>query len=363
MFRKIPAFLSLAIAAMLLPCNAHALLWGLLGNDDQWRTQDPRFQSEQASPIMDKALELEQEGRLSNARSMYEKVWKKYPASDSAAEALYHSGKISMKMHKWKAALKAYNVLVQAYPESSHFNDVISDYFEIAGAYEEGRDIHYLWFFKYKDKSKAVQVYETIVQVAPYSDYAPISLMRVAMLHRRDRLRVQAIDTLDRIINNYPNSMTAADATLLLADFLSMEVDGPEYDQGATRESMSYYRDFTTLYPNNPAIKEAEEGIARNRETYAQSKLILGEFFFNYRDDYSSAAVFFNDTITIAPESKSADKAREYIAIIDQIKERFPDESWPVRKDWQYLFFWRKWDPLSMPAPEPKEAPAETAAK
>ncbi len=310
---------------------------------------------------MEQAQQAEGNGQWKKARKLYDKVYNRFPASEQAAEAVYRSGSISMERHKWKDALASFHALLQAYPESPHFNEVITNFFEIAAAYEEGRDIHYLWVFKYYDTRKAIGVYETLVQMAPYSDYAPVSLMRVAMLCRRDNNSIGAMDALDRIINNYPNSMLAADATLLLADYLSEDVDGPEYDQGATREAMSYYRDFLTLYPDNPAVAQSEKGLAKTRETLAQSKFILGEFFYKYRDDYTSAAVFFNDTITIAPESQSADKARDYLAKIEQIKARFPENNWPVRRDWQYLFFWRKWDPMKAPVPPPSEERTEGA--
>jgi len=365
MFRPILAFFALAASAMLLPCTAHAFLWGLFGHDDQWRSQDPAQQNELAQPFMDRALTAEQNGQINKAKHLFKKVWSNYPGSKYAPEALFRTGKISMKKHQWKKALISYNMLVNAYPESEHFDEVVADLFEIASAYEEGKHIHYLWVIPYKDITKAIGVYENLIGIAPYSDYAPIALMRVAMLHRKQRETLAALDALDRIINNYPQSMITADATLLLADYLSAQVYGPEYDQGSTRESMSYYRDFLTLYPNNPAVKHCEEGLAKGRETYAQSKLLLGEFFYNYRDDYDSAAVFFNDSITIAPESQSADKAREYLAKIEKIRERFPESSWPQRKDWQYLFFWRTWDPMNAPATvaksEEKTTPPEAS--
>ncbi|MFA5257310.1 MAG: tetratricopeptide repeat protein [Opitutales bacterium] len=347
MFRPILAFFALAATATLFPCTANAYLWGLIGGGDQWRSQDPVQQNELAKPLMDKAIAAENAGAFKKARNLYEKTWRTYPGSEFAPEAVYRTGKISMSRQEWKRALAAYNVLVQAYPESRHFNDVVADFFDIASAYEEGVNIHMLWVLPFKDTTKAIRVYETLVAIAPYSDYAPVALMRIAMLHRRERQAGPAVDALDRIINNYPQSMLAADATLLLADYLFEEVRGPEYDQGATREAMSYYRDFMTLYPTNPAVKDCEKGLAQTRETYAQSKFILGEFFFKYRDDYDSAAVFFNDAITIAPESQSADKARVYLAKIAKIREHFPEGNWPVRKDWQYLFFWRSWNPLN----------------
>lgn len=367
MFRPLFAFLGLAIVASTFPTTADAWLWGLFGGRDKWRMMEPEQQNLEAQSLVAKAQAYENEGRLNKALSCYESVWKQYPASAQASDALFKIGKLNMKREKWKKAYGAYNSLIKAYPENQHFDEVVADMFTIGEAYETGRNIHYLWWIPYKDRSKAIMAYEGLVSVAPYSDYAPIALTRVAMLHRKMRSLIAAVDAVDRIINDYPNSMEAANATMLMAEYLSSQVAGPDYDQGATFEAMQYYRDFLTLYPNNPAVKYCEEQLAQQREQYARSKFIIGEFFYKYRDDYDSAAVFFNDTITADPDSKAAADARDYLGKIATIKERYPNGDWPRRTDWQFLTFWRKWDPVAeanrkaKAAPEPKQDEPQSA--
>jgi len=345
------------MAASLFPCTANAWFFGLFGNNDKWRMMEPAQQDIEAAPLMEKAQAYEARGRLKKASKCYNKVWTQYPASKFASDALFNMGRVNMKREKWKKAFNAYNSLIKAYPENQHFEEVVADMFEIGEAYESGRNIHYLWWIPYKDRTKAIMAYEGLVSVAPYSDYAPIALTRVAMLHRKMRELAAAVDTVDRIINDYPNSMESANATMLMAEYLSSQVAGPDYDQEATHEAMNYYRDFLTLYPNNPSVKFCEEELVRQREQYAQSKYVIGEFFYKYRDDYDSAAVFFNDAITADPESKAATDARVYLAKIAKIKEKYPNGDWPRRTDWQFLAFWRKWDPLTAPAPKPRRDP------
>lgn len=360
MFRPLFAFLGLAIAASIFPSTADAWLWGLFGHNDKWRMMEPAQQDIEAAPLVQKAQAYEAEGRIKKALKCYNTVWRQYPASKYASDSLYNMGRLDMKRQKWKKAFQAYNSLIKAYPENQHFDEVVSDMFEIGEAYESGRNIHYLWWIPYKDRTKAIAAYEGVVSVAPYSDYAPIALTRVAMLHRKMRELAAAVDAVDRIINDYPNSMEAANATMLMAEYLSGQVAGPDYDQAATHEAMDYYSDFLTLYPNNPAVKHCEEELVKQREQYARSKYIIGEFFYKYRDDYDSAAVFFNDAITANPESQAAKDARVYLAKIAKIKERYPNGDWPRRTDWQFLTFWRKWDPLTAPAPKSKHAPEST---
>jgi outer membrane protein assembly factor BamD len=48
----------------------------------------------------------------------------------------------------------------------------------------------------------------------------------------------------------------------------------------------------------------------------ARSRLNLGDFFYNYRSNNTGALAFYNETITIAPESEAAKEARARIADI-----------------------------------------------
>ena len=94
-------------------------------------------------------------------------------------------------------------------------------------------------------------------------------------------------------------------------------MDGPEYDQGATREAISHFEDFLILYPDHPRIKEGEDGLAAMKSMQAQSHMVKGDFYFYKWKDYRAARVFYNEAITVAPESPEAAKAEEMLARID----------------------------------------------
>ena len=355
---------ALASAALLLPCTANAWLWGLFGHDeDKWRMMEPDQQDKEAAKLMDRADAAIYIHNNKVALKCLNEVYLRFPASKQASEALYRGGKIYMAIGKWKKAYARYNTLIKAYPENPHFDEMIDNLFEIGNAYETGRNIHYMWVIPYRDRTKAITVYENIVAVAPYDDCAPNALLRVSMLHYSLHELVGAVDAVDRLINNYPNSIEVPDATILMAGLMSGQVDGPAYDQGATNEAINYYRDFLTLYPDNPATKYCEEKLAWNRERYARSRFLVGEFFYKYRDDYDSAEVFFNDSITTAPDSDAAKESREYLDKIAKIKDRFPNGDWPRRTEWQFLRFWHKWDPLTEPVPASNSSNTQSATE
>ena len=90
-----------------------------------------------------------------------------------------------------------------------------------------------------------------------------------------------------------------------------------EYDQGSTRQAISYYEDFLILFPQSSYLGEVESNLATMQDLLARSRLNLGDFFYDYRSNNTAALVFYNETITIAPESEAAEEARARIADIE----------------------------------------------
>lgn len=198
--------------------------------------------------------------------------------------------------------------------------------------------------FPYRAYNRSVAHFENIVLNAPFSDLAPFALLNVARIHQHRGNVEDAIDSLDRLINNYPNSILVEQAYLELARTFANLVTGPRYDQGSTREAISYFQDFLILFPDHEQVALAEQGLQVNQDVLAQSRLLIGEFFFRHRSNFRAAEVFFNEAITISPNSPAANRARAYLIRIEEFRERAatdPDFAMP-RVTWgDYLWFWR----------------------
>jgi outer membrane protein assembly factor BamD len=152
---------------------------------------------------------------------------------------------------------------------------------------------------------------------APYSDYAPLSLMNIARAHQKLDNTEAAIDALDRMINNYPQSLLAPDAYLKLAQTHAKLVDGPYYDQANTKESITYFEDFMILFPGDTNISAAEKGLDGMKQMLANSKMRIADFYFYRRKNYKAARVFYNEAITAYPESSIAQRAKLRLADVE----------------------------------------------
>ena len=78
-------------------------------------------------------------------------------------------------------------------------------------------------------------------------------------------------------------------------------VDGPYYDQGATKEAITYFTDFMLLFPSDTNIAAAEKGLDGMKTMLAESKMRMADFYFYKRSNFKAARVFYNEAITAYP--------------------------------------------------------------
>lgn len=276
-----------------------------------------------ASVLMDMARESYAEGHPGTALRHYKTVIRRHSTSRHAPEAHFESALIRMERKQWSKAFDHFQEIIDHHPDYPEFNEVIRKQYSIADALRDGARLRLFWRVPgFRSPERAVEYFETIVENAPYSDVAPSALLKAADL-QADRKRLdEAIDLYDRFISDYPQSEKAADAYFGLAEAFSTRVRGPAYDQGANREAISYYEDFILLHPRHPRAPEAEERIQDMRDILAQSRVVLGDFYFLRRSNYTAARVFYNEAISISPVSPSADEAREKLRQVDRRAER-----------------------------------------
>lgn len=292
--------------------------WEYKGDMSKLFIGDPA-EHEMVRDMMNVAREAQERGKHKKAIKMYRRVWDRYPGTIFAPEALYQTALTEYDRTSYRRAFNALTTVILGYPDYEKYDTVVRLQFSIATDLYDGKRARYFWGLLpgFKGYDRAIVMYETMVSNAPFSDYAPMALMKAAELHINLNNDIYALDSLDRLINNYPDSMLAGDAYLLLAQTFSRLVDGPEYDQGATRESISYFEDFLILYPEHPKVKEGEDGLARMKSIEAQSQMVKGDFYFYKWKDYRAAKVFYNEAITTAPESPEAEEAKAMIARVD----------------------------------------------
>lgn len=275
-------------------------------------------QESEASARLERAKAKLAAGNTGSAVRSFKKIIKKYPETLASGDARHLYAQILMSKGRWGKAFDNLQEIISKQPNYENFDQVIGAQFDCATALMEGARGRIFWIIPgFKQYDKAARQFEQIVRNAPYSEYAALALMNIAIVSEQKQRPEDAIDALDRLINYYPQSMLAPDAYYNMAQTYSDLVNGAEYDQGSTRQAISYYEDFLILFPQSSKLGEVESKLVAMEDLLARSRLKLGNFFYNYRSNNTAALVFYNETITIAPDSEAADEARARITNIE----------------------------------------------
>jgi len=296
-------------------------------------------QGKTALEQMNKARRNEEAGSLHAAISGYETVARKYQGSVYAPEALYRAGMLLLRRKQYYDAFTDFQLMLRRYPNTKRFGDVIGEQYRIASALLDGAHNRiWGWFPGPSNRPKAVEYFEVVVLDAPYSDYAPLALMDVARGHQQNKNTEEAIDSLDRLVNTYPQSVLAPVAYLKLGDLHASLTEGPKYDQASTKEAMTYYEDFMILYPGDSGIAQAAVGVDKMKTILAQSKIYIGDYYFYKRLNFVAARVYYNEAITAYPDSKPAGVAKKRLADLEAkiSKDRIRPTTAPKKRFWLF---------------------------
>lgn len=277
---------------------------------------------------MNQGRAAEEKGNFRKALRNYKRVHKRFPKSQYAPESLYRTALIRLEQNKIDRAFEAFELVAWVYPNYGSFNNTVGEMYKIAVRRMESYRVKILGVLPgFLNRDRAIAYFERIIQIAPYSDYAPLSLMNIAQIWAIKKNDTMAIFALDRLITNYPNHFLTADAYLKLAETHKTLVRGPYYDQGNTEDAITYFEDFLIQFPQNKDVGVAEEGLAEAQNVLALSKLKIGDFYLHRRSNFHAAKVFYNEAITIAPTSQTAEVAREKLGEIeDRIAKMSPEE-------------------------------------
>lgn len=268
--------------------------------------------------LMDAAARAYGAGKKGRALQIYGRVLQRYSTTLLAPEAHFQSALIRLERKQRSKAFDHFQAIVDNHPDYPAFNEVIRHQYEIAEALRTGARLRLFWRIPgFRSPERAVEYFEQIVENAPFSELAPEALIKAARVQSDKGRLDEAIELYDRFVSDYPDHERAPDAYFGLAEAFSTRVEGPEYDQGANREAISYYEDVMLLYPRHPRAAEAEEEIEEMQEILAQSRVVLGDFYFYRRSNIPAARVFYNEAITIAPLSPTAGEARRKLIEVE----------------------------------------------
>ena len=319
---KIIIFTIIACSITLLELNASSglnpLEWFLSKSGTSNTIQLNTDFEKKALGLEKKVIKYKSIDNKKGLQRVYKKIILNHPKASIAKEAAYNRGLYLFNKGKWESAFKAFSILKENHPDFLHLDSVIELQFQCAKNLME-QDHKGIFNFKKTSKynTKSIPLFLDYVRLYPYDKNAPLALLNAAKISQNDNELDTAIVSLRSLINHYPESSYAAEAYFLIAHIYSEFIKGPEYDLETTREAIRYCEDFIALYPKHKDIKTIEVLHSRLLNALATNRVLLADYYYFHRRDNIAAIIFYNEAITIAPQSQAAIEAKERLDAIE----------------------------------------------
>lgn len=242
------------------------------------------------------------------------RVW---PLSDYAPDAEYLIGRCLEVKGKDEAAFNAYQAIIQKYPSSGNFNEILWRQYEIAGRFLDG-EFFRLWGMipLYRSMDQTAKLYSTIVTNGPYSEVAPHAQMQIGAAREKQKDYEAAVKAYETAADRYYNQPNiAADALYREGAAYQKQAATAEYDQGMAGKAIAAYTDFATLYPDDKRVPEAQKAIASLKAVQVAGSFKIAQFYERYKK-WAGAVVYYNEVLQLDPNSTYAEPARKKIELL-----------------------------------------------
>jgi outer membrane protein assembly factor BamD len=259
-----------------------------------------------------KAQKLEKEKSFEQAAIAYRMLVKTWPLSPNAAEAQYHYAKCLLEFGEPIKAFKEFQNTIENYPDTPYFNDILQNQYEIGNLFLSGERLRVWSIPTFPSMDKTVEIYETVIKNGPYSDIAPLAQMKIGFAREKQKNYKSAIEAYENLIRKYPNSDLVDDAQFQIGFAYMAASTAADYDQTATRRAITAFQDYLTRYPKSEKIEQAQANIDRLRTEQARGLFNIARYY-DWKNESTSAMIYYNEVIQKYPESDLARRAKERV--------------------------------------------------
>ena len=305
-----------AACVVLFPFRAPAPLYYVPGEGWYYELygQNARWQRPRAKEQLDVAEQAFAKNDFNTTLHAAHRVLRVWPLSDYAPDAEYLIGRCLETSGKDEAAFKAYQNIIEKYPRSSRYEEVLWRQYEIANRFLGGEWFR-IWVYipLYPSMDQTAQMFDKIVNNGPYSDVAPHAQLRNGAAREKEKNYPEAVKAYATAADRYYNLPTiASDALFREGLSYAREAAKAEYDQSTAMQAIERFTDFITLYPDDRRVPRAEKAIAWLKAEQVRGNFEIAQFYQKSKK-WNGALVYYNEVLQLDPNSPYAASARQRI--------------------------------------------------
>ena len=295
--------------------------------DEGWNYEKPGEETPAAKTAkeqMNRAATAEANGDIKGALKAYRVFAKKFSYSSAAPKAQMKVGDLYAKTGDYDHAFDAYTDYIKKYPRGEDFDKAVEAQFTIAKRFLDGEKVRMYGIKTLPSMTRTQKMFETIVEYASYSKYAPLSQFYIGQALENQSKPKDAIEAYKTVQTKYPNDPIAADAQYQIGYvYMKQSRNEAVYDPGAGNKARDAFEDFMARYPSSEKVAQAKENIKLlgGRETKGAYQIAK---YYDKQKKYKAAVIYYNDVIKQQPGSHESEEAK---ARIEALKAEVGEEA------------------------------------
>jgi outer membrane protein assembly factor BamD len=241
----------------------------------------------------------------STAVRKLEQLIEVFPDSPYAAKARYHIGEVYQLAGEKEKAFKSYQKVIDNYPGSDLVTTAVSQQFVIGEQFSNKKQGGWFSFLR----SDPADLLTKTVTAAPYAAEAEKALYDLGDYHLQKGHFQEAMDTFDRLLQNYPESRYGPAAELKAGEAGFKLYRKQKNNEDLLLNTSTRLAAFLARYPEDKDKDKAQRLYGQTRELLAGKELEVAQFY-EKNKNHKAAKVYFEKVVSDYPETEVAQEAK-----------------------------------------------------
>jgi len=264
------------------------------------------------------AGELRLEGRLRAAYKAYNALVYAWPDSALAVTAQVACAEVLVERRDYAKAFEEYQYLIDRYMGQFDYNAVLDKQFGIANHLMTTRRGQFLFFPGFEAAERALPLFAKIVENAPSWDKAPQAQFNIGMIHEKDKDWTDATTAYEVLQNRYETSPWAEPAGFHEAYCLYRDSQDRPNDENACNAARAALVRYLRTYPSGSDVPQARESLNALNTRFANLVYERARYYDKIARRPASALVAYRDFVKRFPNSELAETAKARIQALQQ---------------------------------------------
>ena len=259
------------------------------------------------------AKKLEADGDYKAAAKAYDVLVREWPASVEAPEAQYRLAVVfENNLGEYADAFEEYSYLLDFYPKSCSYAKIVETQYKIVNLLHDTRRM--FLGMSFTGNRELRQNYERIVRRAPGADYVPEAMLKIADLREQDSDYEEAIKVYSTLRSRHTGTVEARRALYLEAKARMWLVRRLAYNLPRCKDTEGYLKLALRNDPSHPNVEEMRKWLSELSDYLAEDAWVRAKFYDTKQRTRHAAVAAYGKFLSEYPDSSHTDEARARIA-------------------------------------------------